>query len=131
MMYYLLQWTWGFPLTTIGAIAYLIFAKIFNYPIKKYKNNILILIPYSNFTGLNLGLFTLINKDRKDLIIHEYGHSIQNILFGWFTIFIITIPSIIRFWYRTLKTVLNKENKTGYYDIWFERQATRLGEALK
>lgn len=130
-MYYLLQWTWGFPLTAIGAVAYLIFTKIFNYPIKKYKNNILILIPYSNFTGLNLGLFTLINKDRKDLIIHEYGHSIQNILFGWFTIFIITIPSIIRFWYRTLKTVLNKENKTGYYDIWFERQATRLGEALK
>lgn len=130
-MYYLLQWTWGFPLTAIGAVAYLIFTKIFNYPIKKYKNNILILIPYSNFTGLNLGLFTLINKNRKDLIIHEYGHSIQNILFGWFTIFIITIPSIIRFWYRTLKTVLNKENKTGYYDIWFERQATRLGEALK
>ena len=65
-MYYLLQWTWGFPLTAIGAVAYLIFTKIFNYPIKKYKNNILILIPYSNFTGLNLGLFTLINKDRKD-----------------------------------------------------------------
>ena len=106
-MYYLLQWTWGFPLTAIGAVAYLI------------------------FTNINLGLFTLINKNRKDLIIHEYGHSIQNILFGWFTIFIITIPSIIRFWYRTLKTVLNKENKTGYYDIWFERQATRLGEALK
>lgn len=42
--------------------------------------------------------------------------------------FVITIPSIIRYWYRELK--YNKKGltpPTEYDDIWFEGQATKWG----
>jgi hypothetical protein len=60
---------------------------------------------------------------------HECGHGLQNIMFGPLFIFIIFIPSCIRYWYRELRY----ERKgimppTSYDSIWFEGWATELGK---
>ena len=57
---------------------------------------------------------------------HEYGHTFQNAILGPFFIFIVAIPSAIRYWYQTIREKQNKENKD--YDlIWFEGGATDIG----
>jgi hypothetical protein len=47
--------------------------------------------------GLCLGPFQFVNKYATNKIKdHEYGHSIQNILFGPLFLFIVGIPSLVR-----------------------------------
>jgi hypothetical protein len=43
-------------------------------------------------------------------------------------LFVITIPSAIRYWYREIRARKGLKNETGYDDIWFEGDATRRGE---
>lgn len=54
---------------------------------------------------------------------HEFGHAIQNMLYGPFFIFLVAIPSGIRYQLITRKIIKVKD----YDDIWFERQATNWG----
>lgn len=130
ILYYLIQWTWGLPLTFLGALSYIIFVKILKYKTYKYRNLICIVVPW-NFGGLNLGMFAIHGEKNYSLISHEYGHSIQNLWWGWLMPFVITIPSAARYWYRELLFKKGVPLKTGYYDIWFESQATKLGEKAK
>ena len=125
--YYLLQFTWGILINLFGAIAYLILAICFGFPSHKYRNMYCVAIPW-NFGGLNLGVFAIYGKDCPQVLSHEYGHSIQNLWWGPFTLLVIALPSAIRYWYREIKTSLNKPLRTAYDDIWFEGQATALGK---
>lgn len=125
-LYYLIQLTWGLPLNIIGAIIYLILKYSFNCSVNRFRNMFCIIVP-SNFGGMNLGMFTVLGCQMGHLISHEYGHSIQNLMFGWFTPFMISIPSAIRYWYRNILTAIGKPLQTTYNDIWFEAQATELG----
>ena len=43
--------------------------------------------------------------------------------------FLITIPSVIRYWYQTARAYRGKQNKP-YEAIWFERLATEIGERV-
>ena len=62
---------------------------------------------------------------------HEVGHgSIQNWVFGPLTVFVCTIPGVVRFWYRQyLKCFKGKKESDlpPYESIWFERTATEWG----
>lgn len=79
---------------------------------------------------LNLGIVIFSND--KDVLPHEYGHALQNCVYGIFSPFLVTIPSAIRYWYREFKYWRKgKYPPTGYYDIWFEAQATRWGDENK
>ena len=79
---------------------------------------------------MELGIFFLTNKKpTKHLLQHESGHAIQNCYLGFLMPFLVCIPSALRYWYRELK--YNRQNvkpPTKYEDIWFEGQATKLGQ---
>ena len=122
-LYYILQWTWGLPLNIVGLMVYIICKYIFKYECEKHRKAIWINIPTNNW-GVNLGMFLI---GPRETVAHEYGHSIQNLIFGPFMIIIVAIPSAIRFWYRRIIIKLNKTLKTRYDDIWFEGSATKLG----
>ena len=126
-MFYFLSFTWGLPFTLFGLI--IAFAlKLLGYLSKKFA-----LVRFfeigEDWGGLELGLFFVANQNSTfKLRCHEFGHTIQNCIFGPLTPFIICIPSAIRYWYRELHYYRRgKEPKTNYDDIWFEGQATRLG----
>lgn len=55
---------------------------------------------------------------------HEFGHNMQQLIFGPFQLFIVFIPSAIRYWYRRI----NKIYTPPYDSIWFEGTATKWGE---
>ena len=140
-LYYITQWTWGLPLNIFGAIVFVIsflincIYKMFNKGkdlvfFNKYKLAVEIVIPW-NFGGLELGMFFLRGRANESIRAHEYGHSIQNMWWGPLFIFVIGIPSACRYWWREfyMKFVYPKTRKRlpPYDSIWFEGQATKLG----
>lgn len=126
LLYYFLSFTWGLPLTLIGLIVGLTLI-VFRYKPKKWLYGYCFEIG-KGWGGLNLGIVSLCSKTCSDTNKnHEFGHSLQNCVFGVFTIFIVCIPSIIRYWYRKIRTLKGLENKVAYDGIWFESQASKWG----
>ena len=54
--------------------------------------------------------------------------GLQNIIWGPLMLFVISIPSLIRFWYIRYLYKKCKSNIPDYYSIWFEEQASRWGK---
>lgn len=93
------------------------------------------LIPYGNKQiryckkfpgGISLGNYVFVGTKKKDIIKHEYGHTIQSKLLGPLYLFIIGIPSIV--WASIYGTKLVPETKNGYYKFYTERWADKLGQ---
>ena len=126
--YLLLQWTWGILGNIIGGIVF-IFCLFLTCPIKMYHNAIDITVPW-NGAAATLGMFIFRGADCNSIMPHEYGHTLQNIKYGPVSLFIVQIPSVIRFWYREkMYHAKGIQPPTAYDDAWFEGEATKLGTA--
>lgn len=88
-----------------------------------------------NWGGVNLGAISLCGSYSKTNPYwyehtrkHEFGHSIQNIIFGPFQLFLVAIPSVIRYWYKIIMQKKGKIFDNNWYDsCWIEGTATRWG----
>ena len=126
-LYYMLSFTWGLPLTLIGLIVGLALVTVGIKP-KKWLYGYYFEIG-KGWGGLNLGIVFFCGKGcSTHTKNHEFGHSLQNCVFGIFTFFIVHIPSFIRYWYRELRRFMGLKNESAYDDIWFEGQATKWGD---
>jgi hypothetical protein len=99
-IYYLLQFTWGLPMNIIGLIV-ATFLYITKHKPKKHGLSYWFELPID--FGLELGVFFLAPKNASTHTKnHEFGHGIQNIYLGPFTVGAVSIPSAIRFWVRII-----------------------------
>ena len=132
-LYYFLSYTWGLPMNLIGIIVEIflkIIFKIRKKPLKykKYGPCRVYEIGKTRWGGLDLGHVTLTNPDPSiHTLNHEFGHTLQNIVFGPFFIFIVWLPSAIRYNVRNIQKKFGKQLPP-YDSIWFEGSATRLGD---
>lgn len=131
IVFYLLSFTWGILMSAIGLLVVL-GAAVVGGQLKTYHGRLYCVIG-DNWGGLELGCFflcgTTSDQEWSTTRAHECGHGLQNCLWGPLTLFVITIPSAIRYWYREIK--YHRQGKvppTKYDDIWFEGQATRWGQ---
>lgn len=128
-VFYFFSFTWGLPLTLIGclvAIGLLIAGR------KPQKwGHCYYFEVGENWGGLEFGVFFLVNKNASSsLKSHELGHGVQNCMFGPLMLFIVCIPSAIRYWYREhlVRSGKKKYSELPDYDsVWFESQASALG----
>lgn len=126
VLFYLLNFTWGIIMNIIGAIAALIIMIIGVKP-EKNSGSVLFRIGH-NWGGVSLGIFTFVCRESGEHTLnHEFGHSIQNALFGPAFPFIVAIPSSIRYWTFTIKENKGIKIEEDYDDAWFEGQATKWG----
>ena len=124
-VYYLLQFTWGLPMNLIGGAVALTLLALGHRPIKHGWNYCFGL---DVDWGMELGVFFIAPVHGSvNLKNHEHGHGIQNIYFGPFSIGMVNLPSMVRFWYREFKVKFGGKLDTEYDDIWFEGQATKSG----
>lgn len=130
LLFYFLSFTWGLPVTLAGLIvslALIISGK------KPARWNYCWYFKIGDVGGgFSLGPFFFV-CDRMDErgMNHEHGHSIQNCWFGPLMPFLVSIPSLIRYWYRELRYYKRGKEPTVQYDaIWFEGMATKLGTRL-
>lgn len=122
-LYWILSFTWALPTTLLG---FLIAIPLLITGHKPKKFCTMFAFPLAEDWGLELGIFAIVDKEwSHDLLCHEYGHQLQAcFVWGPLQLFVITIPSIIRYWYREL---FPKRVHTDYDDIWFEHDATFRG----
>ena len=129
--YYIISLTWGFPITVIGLAAAIILLFLGFTP---YENSYGWYFQIGeNWGGINLGIVSIVNKNPSEHTLqHEFGHSIQNCIFGIFFIPFIAIPSFIRYWYREyLRKVENNHDLPEYDYAWYEGMATMFGQRYK
>ena len=125
ILYYTLNLTWGLLPTLAGALVALFLIIIGKRP-KRHGGCWYFNVGH-NWGGLEMGLFFLTdNWDSTHVKNHEYGHSLQNAIWGPFMLPIISIPSVIRYWIHYFREKHGKTNPP-YDAIWFEGQATKWG----
>ena len=128
-LFWILSWTWGFPMTLIGS---LIFSLLQLVGFKPKKNQYGYVFEIGKgWGGVEMGPFAIVNENPSQHILdHEFGHSLQNCYIGPFMSFI-SIASAIRYWYREYLTQIKGMKYSelpDYDDIWFEGTATYLGK---
>lgn len=125
-IYYILNFTWGLPMTLIGGLVALVLTIAGKKP-RKRTSGIAFRTGSCNWGGFSLGPVVVTDTmPTEGLVNHELGHSCQNAVYGPFMI-VISIASCVRYWFREW---FPYRVKTDYDDIWFEGQATRWGNWL-
>ena len=145
--YWVIHAIWGFPTFIIGCFValYMLITnrkpKVFGYAVY-FESKLL------KGCGFEAGPFFVVSQDcanNLSLKQHEHGHGIQTLWWGPLMLFVISIPSAVRFHYRnivykwqTKRFWKGKITRTQYAEwvrkippyesIWFEKQATKLGE---
>lgn len=101
-LFYLLSFTWGLPMTLIGTIVSIILLIGKQKP-EKFYNRIYFKIG-KNWGGVNFGpIFITDNSPSLHTKQHECGHGLQNIVLGPLMPFVVSIPSMIRYWLYEMK----------------------------
>jgi hypothetical protein len=103
--------------------------------VEKYKMSTVHFLSGMKEFGVSFGINIFVSDDERgvELIPHEYGHSIQSLIFGWLFLFVIGLISIKRFkkFSKIEKHIKNPEDKINlwkkYYSSYPENWANRLG----
>ena len=93
-----MSFTWGIIMSVIGSLVTLVLLILGNKP-HRYRCAWYFTIGES-WGGINLGPCFIVGNRNTSVIPHEYGHGIQNCIFGPLFPFIIALPSLIRAGYR-------------------------------
>ena len=147
ILYWLVHITWGI-ITFIAGSAVALVMLISGHKPRRFGYSVCFITKWMSACGFSIGPFFFIAQDCEQshqMYEHEHGHGLQTLWWGPLMIFVISLPSAIRFSYRekARKRMCKKllENKItpeeyntwlrerpGYDDIWFEAQATKLGK---
>ena len=128
-LYFFLSLTWGIITTLAGFFTALVMLSTGHKP-RRWGYAWYFEVG-KNWGGASLGPVFIKDRtnDSAHLKNHEFGHSIQNCYFGPLMPFIVGLPSSTRYRLRRFKEkVLKKSPKTPYDAVWFESQASRLGD---
>lgn len=126
--FYTLSFTWGLPLTIVGA-AVALFLIITGHKPYLWHDCPCFEVGKTRWGGLNLGPVILCQKGASDsLKSHELGHAIQNCHLGPIML-IFVIGSAARYHYITWLEHHGKPVPE-YDSWWFEGQATKIGSQI-
>lgn len=130
--YGLLHAVWGIIQNIGGAIWFL---RFLNRPHCKYHGAVVTRVRWKRFRGgKTLGAFIFLSDDlsrqeEEELLIHEYGHTIQSVILGPFWPLIIGLPSTLWCNLPFLKRLRAKRG-IPYDALYCEGWATRLGKSV-
>lgn len=126
-LFYLLSLTWGLPMNLAGA--FVAAAMLLTGHRPRRFGPCVYFESGNDWGGMDWGMFIVVNKGAGPrLLAHELGHAMQNCRFGPFMLFLVGLPSSLRYWSRRFSARFKKRGPQKAYDaIWFERQATQTG----
>lgn len=133
VLFHLLQWTWCLPQNLAGLVL-LPFLRGERY---RYHGALVTvyrrLKRFSNRSGFSLGSFIFIPEawsahDKKHLVVHEYGHTVQSLMLGPLYLPVVGLPSLL--WSRRYdrRLIAYRIRGVAYTDRFPENGADRLGE---
>lgn len=93
----------------------------------EHKTSTVYIFSDLDFTGVSLGMFILLSEkciaSDGEVVKHEYGHSVQSLMFGWLYLLVIGIPSFI----NHQRSKNDAEVYKNYYNLYPEKWADKLG----
>lgn len=132
ILWWIWQLTWG-ALTTIPGLIITGFCILFLKG-KPHKNGFSYIVEIGgNWGGLELGAVSLCGNYYgisyfEEVRRHEFGHAMQQLIFGPLQLFVVGIPSACRYWYQRIGMSKGKKFEDTWYDsVWFEGSATSWG----
>ena len=139
VLYIFIQCTWGILQTFLGLINFLIHIKD-----KHFMYHGAIVTETNNPSSVSMGLFVFTSKNpMKDkrienkipdeeipsrLLVHEYGHTIQSLIFGPLYLIVMGIPSTL--WGFLPYFQRKRERGVSYFSFFTERNANYFGELV-
>ncbi len=128
--YYLVQFTWGLPQNLAGLCHYLL---TLGKPRSRYHGAFVTRVRRKCFSGgWTFGCFIFLTEplspaSEHDLLIHEYGHTIQSLFLGPVWSLVIGLPSML--WCNLpVFQRLRRKRRIPYSRLYCEGWADRLGE---
>lgn len=124
LLFRLWQWTWGFPQTLLGFLIYL-----WNFRKPHYRYHGCLVTRWAQRGSLGVGMFLFLGCDDAEVLVHEFGHSVQSMILGPLFLPIMGIPSFL---WCNLKPCrrLRREKGVSYYRFYPESTANRLGSLV-
>lgn len=126
----ILGYIWQLPQHLLAIVLLIIHSRNI-VEIKTYKSSIVFICDKFISAGISLGNFIFLTERSifydKNVIAHEYGHSLQSYMFGLLYLFIIGIPSLI----NNLRSRTNADIRKRYYTLYPERWADKLGGVVR
>lgn len=123
---------WQLPQHILGLILMAIYRPT-NY--KEYKSSTVYILHDKGRFAVSLGNIIFIHESflhSKNIIPHEYGHTIQSYIFGPLYLIVIGLPSIIQ---NIIGSYLykkgNKKMHNNYYKRFPEKWADKLGKVKR
>ncbi len=100
--FYFLSFTWGILLTGIGTVVSVGMLVTGHKP--HWFKGYIYFEAGEKWTGINLGIYFVVHRNSElSEKRHLAGYGIENIIFGVFTPFIITVPLLLYYWIRVFK----------------------------
>ena len=126
--FYLLSFSWGLLMNLAGAMV-AVFMLVTGHRMRRF-GPCFYFEHGEGWGGMDWGCVIVVNKGAgSHLLSHELGHAMQNCRFGPFMPLLVGIPSALRYRFRQLYTrISGRQPKKPYDAIWFEGQATRIGQ---
>lgn len=132
IIYALLQLSWGCVQNALGIAAWLL-AMVLNpkREVSFYHGAVLTRWRFSFSMGLGMFIFYghAGTEEAAQVLVHEWGHTIQSIILGPLFMLVIALPSTI--WaFVPIFGKWRKEGRYKYTDFFCEKWANKLGEKL-
>ncbi|MBQ8687069.1 MAG: hypothetical protein IJ512_00815 [Ruminococcus sp.] len=127
MLYILLQCTWGFPQTLLGAVIFLL-----NLQRRHDLYHGAVVSSWGMRSSASIGLFIFISERHENsrrLLVHEYGHTLQSLLLGPLYLPLIGLPSMLWMMLPCFRKLRNRRH-TSYYRFYTESWANCWGEKI-
>lgn len=128
LLYILWQWTWGLPQNLVG-LAFYLYYRVKGCPHFSYQGALVTV--WTNRAGsMSMGRHLFLEPGwtpaDRELLAHEYGHSIQSLFFGPLYLPAVGLPSVIWAGLPCFRK-LRRTRGVDYYAVYPEKSATRLG----
>ena len=136
-LYWFIQITWGILQSLLGVILFIIHLKD-----RHYLFHGAIVTEWKGKSSVSLGMFIFITDEpyfyeklKNDytkeelsarLLVHEYGHTIQSLIFGPLYLILMGIPSTI--WGFLPYFYSKRKSGVSYFSFFTEKLANTLGE---
>lgn len=127
LLFIILQCTWGFFQTLIGALFFVrLVAR------KHYVYHGAIVTYWNMESSVSLGMFIYVSEgwkelERRKVVAHEYGHCVQSLVLGPLYFIVILLPSMLWCQLKVFERFRKRRN-ISYYDLGIEKSASDLGE---
>lgn len=135
VVYYVLQWTWGFIQNFIGLMMrFYVLSKDKKKEKASFKFFGAQVTEWNKGHGsMGMGMFIFLghrgDERENEVLVHEYGHTWQSALLGPLYLFVIGIPSFTWAWLPVFNK-MRKEKGVKYVDFYPEAWANAWGTAV-